>query len=127
MMTSSMTRRSVLTEDDVLAVVRDWFTALNSGADAEELLRLVAEDGLVLGHPGGTLRDRDEVRDWWEAGGRLAAAPRCVPADVTVRLTSPLHADVTMSVNDTTEHWSLVMKDGVPLIRTRAVHPRRGA
>lgn len=124
-MTSSMTRRSVLTENDVLAAVRDWFTALNSGAEAEELLKLLAEDGLVLGHLGGTLRGPDEVRDWWQAGGRLTEVP-CDPAEVTVRLTSPLHADVTMSVNDTTEHWSLVMKDGVPLIRTRAVHPRRG-
>ncbi|MFF4418731.1 hypothetical protein ACFYY8_39895 [Streptosporangium sp. NPDC001559] len=115
-----------ITEEGVLALVGDWFATSNGGGPAEEILRHLVTEGLVLRLPEGTLRSHDEVRQWWAARNRDRSHQARTPKDVVVRISSPLHAEVTMSVvcaagQETKETWSVVARDGAARIRTRAV------
>ena len=112
----------LITEEGVRTLVRDWFAVLNDGGRTEDLLRHLVSEGLVLRLPDGTLRSHDAVRAWWTADRGLPRPAR-VPRDVVIRITSPLHAEVTMSVACgpsplTRESWSVVARDGVCRIRT---------
>jgi hypothetical protein len=130
-MTQADIRRAI-DEDRVHAVVRDWFRAFNGETPVEEILRFFIPEGLVIRLPEATLRSHDDIRQWWQA--RSSRAPRHieVPQEVGVRITSPIHADVTMRVirraqnkiaGSATVNWSLVARHGAPRVRTYLVHP----
>lgn len=114
-----------ITEEGVRTLVRDWFAVLNDGRRADDLLRHLVSDGLVLRLPDETLRSHDAVRVWWTTGRGLRRPAR-VPRDVVIRISSPLHAEVTLSVARgsgplTKEIWSVVARDGVCRVRTCTV------
>lgn len=127
---------SVLHEDEVQRLVRQWLAARDEGRPAEEVLQSLAEDGLVAHFPHVTLRGRQQFGEWYARAKSLFPRERHEVEQVDVRLTSPLHAEVTLQLRwqlwgphstqgwigaDTTQQWSVVLRDGSARLRTLAM------
>ncbi|APU13585.1 MULTISPECIES: hypothetical protein [Actinoalloteichus] len=131
---------TVLTDTAVRRLVHDWFEARDRHDHVDNLLRLLTGAGLVLHFPQHTLRSHDDVRSWYEDEILSTYFDEVHEiADIGVQLTSPLHAEVSIRVNwqsrvwrspkasstwlgfDSLEHWSVVLQDGMPRIRTYTV------
>ncbi|MEU4449438.1 nuclear transport factor 2 family protein [Actinosynnema sp. NPDC050801] len=128
-----------ITEAAVLDLVRDWFAALDRHDDVEVLLDLLAQAGLVMHLPEGTVRGHDDFRSWYGENTNTYFDEVREVLDMTVTATSPLHAEVSLRVNwqsrmwappapnsawiglTTTQTWSVVLCDGRPKIRTCTV------
>lgn len=59
-----------VTEAEADAFARDWFDRLNRHVPVEDILPLVADDGLEMAFPERTLHDHAEFRDWYADVGR---------------------------------------------------------
>jgi len=127
---------TVLDENEVQRLVRHWLQTRDQGRPAQEVLQCLAEDGLVVHFPHLTLRGRREFGDWYTRTKQLFPRERHEVEQADVRLTSPLHAEVTLTLRwqmwgphstqgwigaDTTQHWSVVLRDGTARLRTLAV------
>ncbi|WP_433269165.1 YybH family protein [Actinosynnema sp. CS-041913] len=128
-----------ITEAAVRGLVQDWFAALDRHDDVEALLNLLAPTGLVLHLPQATVRSHDDFRSWYQGMVATYFDEVHEVLDLRVQATSPLHAEVALKVNwqsrmwappsansvwvgvDTAEHWSVVLRDGRPRIRTCTV------
>ncbi|MCE7007201.1 nuclear transport factor 2 family protein [Kibdelosporangium philippinense] len=128
-----------ITQAAVHGLVQDWFTALDQHDDVEVLLDLLTDNGLVLHLPQGTVRTHEEFRDWHADMIATYFDEVRDLRDVRIHATSPLHAQVLVRVNwqsrmwvppsassvwvgvDSTEEWSVVLRDGKPKIRTCTV------
>ncbi|WP_157430173.1 nuclear transport factor 2 family protein [Actinomadura oligospora] len=132
-----------LTTGAVRRLVRGWYTALDRHAPAESLLDLLADAGLVVTFPWGTLRGRDAFRDWYDRSTRAFFDEVREVRSLTVRPLSPIHAAVEVHLNwqasewgppaahsrwlgfDVVEEWTVVLHDGAPKIRICAVREMR--
>lgn len=130
------THQPVLREDEVQRLVRQWLAARDDGRPAEEVLQPLAEDGLVAHFPHLTLRGRQQFGEWYTRAKNLFPRERHEVEQVDVRLTSPLHAEVTVRLRwqlwgphstqgwigaDTVQQWSVVLRDGSARLRTLAM------
>ncbi|MGH8906547.1 MAG: hypothetical protein ACRD0K_08525 [Egibacteraceae bacterium] len=55
-----------LTDNEVNRLVDDWFQKLDVHAPVEDLLAMLAKDGLEMRLPEGTLRTEDEFKRWYK-------------------------------------------------------------
>ena len=55
-----------LSREEVESFVTDWYRKLDVHAPPEELLPLVAEQGLEMQFPEGAVRGVEEFRRWYE-------------------------------------------------------------
>ena len=60
-----MSNTSPLTESEVKALVDTWYARLDVHAPVEELLPLLAEDGLEMRFPEATLRGQEAFTGWY--------------------------------------------------------------
>ncbi len=58
--------QSPLTESEVKQMVDEWYLKLDIHAPAEEFLPLLAEEGLEMRFPEGTLHGYEEFKKWYE-------------------------------------------------------------
>lgn len=61
-----MTQTVSLTREQVTQFVHDWYRALCDHVPAEQLLTMLAADGLEMRMPEITLRSHEAVRTWYE-------------------------------------------------------------
>lgn len=61
-----MTNGSAPTEEETRQLVEDWYRALDVHAPVEEVLPMLAEEGLEMTFPEGTMRGLDQFRDWYD-------------------------------------------------------------
>lgn len=54
-----------MTKSDVLALVRNWFRAINDHAPLPILVGMLAENGFELRFPEATLRSREDLERWY--------------------------------------------------------------
>ncbi|MFJ8312064.1 MULTISPECIES: hypothetical protein [unclassified Streptomyces] len=128
-MTSNPGTRT-LTAASAEAFVRDWHGSLLQGVPVEDLLPQLA-NGLRLELPAQVVRGAGEFRTWHAAGPHVPVADRrLAAARLDVRLSSPVHAEVSCVLPadadrpETRQQWSLVLRDGRLRIRTLAVRLR---
>jgi wyosine [tRNA(Phe)-imidazoG37] synthetase (radical SAM superfamily) len=55
-----------LTRDQLDRFVTEWYRALDDHAPTEQLLAMLADDGLDMRMPEITLRSQDDFRTWYE-------------------------------------------------------------
>lgn len=119
-----------LSAQEAEAFVRDWHARLTAEVPADELLAHLA-NGLRLELPTGIVRGPQEFRTWYEAGlhGPLADG-RMAAASVEVAVTSPVHAQLTLTFPDPAEdgtgsggrqEWWVVRQGGALRLRTIVV------
>lgn len=136
---SAVAADRILTETAVRRLVHTWYEALSRHLPVEELSALLAPAGLVLRLPGATLRGHDEVAVWHEKAVSTYFDETYELADLTIRLISPLHADVSAQLRWQARRWqppaahsdwlgyeyrqdlSVVLREGTPRIRTCTV------
>ncbi|RKN36695.1 nuclear transport factor 2 family protein [Streptomyces hoynatensis] len=124
---------SVLGEPEVHRLVQAWLEARDAGLPAQQVLEHLAPLGLVVHFPQVTLRGRDEFRDWYVRTKRRFPQERHEVEQAEIRLTSPLHADVSVRLRwqlwrpqepdgwigvEATQHWSVVLRAGAVRLRT---------
>jgi SnoaL-like domain len=137
-MTDTQTAQ-VLTEADVQQLVKDWYDALDRHDPLDQVTPFLADDGLVMNFPEGTLRGPEEFASWYHTVTHLFFDEVHDIKLVETRLTSPVHAEVTVVVNwqakvwtppnarsvwkgfDAAQTWSVVLQDGTARIRTYTV------
>ncbi|KUP98595.1 nuclear transport factor 2 family protein [Thermobifida cellulosilytica] len=135
-MTTTDTR---LTEEAVRTLVQEWYQALDRHAPVEEVVRYLADEGLVMHFPEGTLRGLDGFRSWYRDVTHRFFDEVHELTSVDVRFVSPVRAEVRVVVNwqtkvwnppaphsewlgfDATQTWSVVLQDGTPRILTYTV------
>jgi uncharacterized protein (TIGR02246 family) len=135
----------VLDESEVQRLVQHWLRARDEGRPARDVLQSLAADGLVVHFPQVTLRGRQQFSDWYARTKERFPRERHEVEQIDVRLTSPLHAEVTLGLRwqmwglhgaegwigvDATQQWSVVLREGTAFLRTLAtedVHPLPGS
>jgi hypothetical protein len=119
---TSASGRPVLSVFGVQRLIEEWYGAFARQAPLTEVLPYLA-NGLMLELPGRTLRGFDEFAGWYAelAGQGTAATGFSLPCDVRVRLTTPVHAEVTLTAAGTQQFWWVVLRDGSPRIRSIAI------
>lgn len=131
--------RQTLTEEAVRRLVKDWYDALDRHDPLEQVTGYLANDGLVMHFPEGTLRGHDGFASWYETVTHRFFDEIHELKSVEVKLTSPVHAEVIVVVNwqtkvwnppaprsswlgfDAAQTWSVVLQDGAARIRTYTV------
>lgn len=140
--------RCHLTTGRVRGLVERWYLALDEHRDPGELAELLAHAGLVLKFPGRVVHGGAEFTEWYDEVTTTYFDESRVVERIAVRLTSPLHAEVTTRINwqarmweppsarsrwvgyHWTEELSVVVQDDAPRIRTCTVTapvPMRGS
>jgi hypothetical protein len=119
---TSASGRPVLSVFGVHRLIEEWYGAFARQAPLAEVLPYLA-NGLVLELPGLTVRGLEEFAGWYAelADQRTAATGFSLPRDVRVRLTTPVHAEVTMTATGTRQLWWVVLRDGSPRIRSISI------
>ncbi|KPI01741.1 hypothetical protein OK006_7930 [Actinobacteria bacterium OK006] len=119
--------RPILTAQDAQNVVRRWRRRLVAGASLDELTAQLA-NGMRLELPDRTVRGHTEFAAWYRSGPhRLLADLLTGEGDVEVTLSSPVHAQVTVTSSSNAagappqQEWWVVLQDRAPRIRTVTV------
>ena len=60
-----MTNGSPPSEEETRRLVEDWYRALDVHAPVEEVLPMLAETGLEMTFPEGTMRGLDQFQEWY--------------------------------------------------------------
>ncbi|MEU5950672.1 nuclear transport factor 2 family protein [Streptomyces sp. NPDC047525] len=131
--------RKELTESAVRQLVASWFEALDRHDPVEKVQPLLASDGLTLRQREGTYTGLDGFRTWYEEVTHRFFDERRALSVVEVRLGDGPSAEVGVHLNWQATEWrpptpasrrlgfdvaqtlTVVVEDGVPLIRTLAV------
>ncbi|GAA0384103.1 hypothetical protein GCM10009530_38730 [Microbispora corallina] len=128
-----------MTEAEVRRLVREWYEALDRHDPVEKVAVFLANEGLVMKFPEGTLHGLDDFRGWYDTViNRFFDEVHELKA-VDVTPAGPGQADVRVVVNwqariwdrpaprsawlgfDATQTWSVVSEDGAVRIRSYVV------
>lgn len=127
---------AVIDEPAVHRLVHGWLQARDKAHPTEEILAHLTAEGLVLHFPQTTLRGRNQFADWHTRTRTLFPHERHTVDDIQIRLTSPLHAEVSVRLRwqlwspgradswigvDATQHWSVVLRGEEARLRTLAM------
>jgi hypothetical protein len=61
-----MKSSAALAKENITALVRAWYRALDIHADFEDIYALLSADGLSMRFPDGDINDRESFKKWYE-------------------------------------------------------------
>ncbi|MGV9252842.1 hypothetical protein [Streptomyces sp. NPDC003697] len=119
---------SALDEQRVRETVQRWHDALARKAPLGELHTFFA-NGLLVELPDHVLRGSSEFDAWYRDRDATALSRPPTGEDVTVRVVSPKHAEISLhgSSDGLWRSMWIVLQDGVPRIRSITVRIDRTA
>ncbi len=104
-MTQTMSTLAPLTEAEVREFVVGWYRKLDVHAPTDEVVPLVAEQGLEMRFPEATLRTPAEFRQWYDTVTRRFFDEVHEMKELSVDVSSPDAANVKLVVNWQAHIW----------------------
>jgi SnoaL-like domain len=114
-----MTKDDPLDEAEVRTFVEDWYGRLDRHVPVDELLPLLARDGLEMVFPEGDVNSQDDFVRWYSEGLEHYAAEQHLVSEILVS-TSGSTADVVVRLE-----WRATIADPAPGEPARLVSPMR--
>lgn len=99
-----MNESSPLTQNEIQELAETWYRKLDVHAPVNELLALVAEEGLKMRFPEGTLKGREAFIEWYEGVIRVFFDEVHTVKEVTAGIQG-VRAEAKVVVNWQARRW----------------------